>query len=68
MNKARNGGKDDGIQARARQIIIILFRHILDLSFRNKVRFEWADIINDMSEARHFNGLIPFYLIRQPTL
>ena len=36
-----------------------------------KIRFEWADIIYDMSKARHLNwsvGLISFYLIRQPAL
>ena len=36
-----------------------------------KIRFEWADIIYDMSKAIHFyrsESLIPFYLIRQPAL
>jgi hypothetical protein len=35
------------------------------------IRFEWADIIYDMSKARHLQwsvSLTPFYLIRQPAL
>ena len=37
----------------------------------DKIRFEWAHIIYDMSKARNLYGsvrLIPFYLIRQPAL
>ena len=37
----------------------------------DKITFEWAVIIYDMSKARHLKwsvSLIPFYLIRQPAL
>ena len=37
----------------------------------DKIKFEWADIIYDMSKARHLYQSVritPFYLIRQPAL
>ena len=41
------------------------------LIIHNKIRFEWVEIIYDMSKTRHLYrsvSLIPFYLIRQPAL
>ena len=48
-----------------RHINFVLLSYIYD---KDKIRFEWVDIIYDMSKARRSVSLIPFNPIRQPAL
>ena len=48
-----------------KDINFVLLSYIYD---KDKIRFEWVDIIYDMSKAKRSVSLIPFNPIRQPAL